>query len=182
MLLMYEKLRRINVLLVGILAVIGLGIFLSINLLVFRKLPDSEFGIIAYEFAWTVDKVQLIFADWTLNSAIAAQTAGIWWDFLYILGYSLFIFGCIWLVARMNSEKIQNIGLALSLTPFVAGISDAVENTFLLIMLKNPGSIQDFYPRVATIAAGIKFGLLIIGILYFLVALVLGIIHKLRKK
>jgi hypothetical protein len=179
---MFEKLRRINVLLVGAIAVIGFGIFITINLLVFRKLPETEYGIISYEFAWTIDKVQLIFTDWNDNLAIGPQTAGIWWDFPYILGYSLFIFGGIWLVARMNSERIEKIGLALSLTPFLAGILDIIENTFLLIMLKNPGAIQEYYPRVATIAASGKFTLLIVGILYFLVALVTGIIYKIRKR
>lgn len=176
----FEKIRRINVLLVGGLTIVGFGIFITINLLIFGNLPESDYGILAYEFAWTVDKVLVIFNDWG-TIGMAAQTVGIWWDFLYIIGYSLFISGCIWLTARMNKEKMQNFGLIMTLTPYLAGVLDAIENTFLLIMLKNPGSIRSLFPQIAAICAGVKFVLILAGILYFLVALILGIINKIRK-
>ena len=178
---MIEKLRRTNILLVGILTIIGFGIFITINLLVFGNLPASEYGILHYEFAWTVEKVQLIFSVWDPIDD-AAQIAGVWWDFPYILGYSLLISGCILLVSRLNTGRIQNIGLWLSLTPFLAGLLDAIENTFLLIMLYNQSSINQLYPKIATIAAGVKFGLLIVGILFFLFALIYGIITKIKNR
>jgi hypothetical protein len=176
----FEKIRRINVLLVGGLTIVGFGIFITINLLIFGNLPESDYGIIAYEFAWTVDKVLEIFSDWGVIG-MSAQATGIWSDFPYILGYSLFISGCIWLTARMNKEKMQNFGLIITFAPFLAGFLDAIENTFLLIMLNNPSSIRVLFPQIAAICAGLKFALIIAGILYFLVALVLGIINKLRK-
>ena len=178
---MIEKLRRTNILLVGILTVIGFGIFITINLFIFGNLPLSDYGILHYEFAWTVEKVELIFSTWG-SIIMGAQAKGIWWDFPYIIGYSLFISGCIWLVARLNTGKIQNIGLYLTLTPFLAGFLDVIENIFLLIMLYKPGSIVQLYPRVAAIAAGLKFGLLLVGILFFLFALIVGIINKIKKK
>lgn len=179
---MVEKLRRIpNILVVGLCTIIGFAIFITINLFVFRKLPVFEYGILHYEFAWTVEKVQDIFVVWGA-SGMSAQAVGIWWDFLYILGYSLFIGGLILLVTRMNTGTIQDIGIYMTLSPFIAGLLDAVENTFLLIMLKNPSSIKEAYPMIATIAAGIKFGLLIVGILFFVFALITGIINKVKKK
>ncbi|MHA1111747.1 MAG: hypothetical protein ACTSRE_11640 [Promethearchaeota archaeon] len=177
---MIEKLRRTNILLVGILTVIGFGIFITINLFVFGNLPPSDYGILHYEFAWTVEKVQIIFSTWG-SGIMGAQAIGIWWDFPYIIGYSLLIGGCILLVARMNKGRIQNIGLFLTLSPFIAGLLDALENTFLLIMLYNPTTIKPAYPMIAAISAGVKFGLLIVGILYFLFALVTGIITKIKK-
>ncbi|TFG11131.1 MAG: hypothetical protein EU535_07655 [Promethearchaeota archaeon] len=178
---MIEKLRRTNILLVGILTVVGFAIFISINLLVFGNLPPSTYGILHYEFAWSVEKVELIFSTWGAE-IMGAQTRGIWWDFPYIIGYSLFISGLIWLVARLNTGKMQNIGLFLLSTPFLAGFLDVIENIFLLIMLYDPGSIIQLYPRIAAVAAGIKFGLLIVGIFFFLFALVYGIIAKLRTR
>ncbi len=174
---MIEKLRRTNILLVGVLTVVGFAIFIAINLLVFGNLPSSTYGILHYEFAWTVEKVELIFSTWGAT-IMGAQTKGIWWDFPYIIGYSLFISGLIWLVARLNTGKIQNIGLFLTLTPFLAGFLDVIENIFLLIMLYNPGSVNQLYPRIAAVAAGIKFGLLVVGIVFFLFALIYGIIAK----
>lgn len=178
---MIEKLRRTNILLVGILTVVGFGIFIIINLFIFGNLPDSTYGILHYEFAWSVEKVELIFSTWG-SIIMEAQAKGIWWDFPYIIGYSLFISGLILLVARLNSGRVQNIGLYLTLTPFLAGFLDVVENIFLLIMLNNPGTIVQLYPRIAAIAAGIKFGLLIVGLLFFLYALVYGIIAKLKTR
>ena len=129
---MVEKLSRVpNVLLVGICTILGFAIFLTINLLIFRNLPISEFGILKYEFAWSVEKVQLIFADWGIQG-MEAQAAGVWWDFLYIIGYSLCIGGCILLVTRMNEGRIHTIGLYVTLTPFLAGLLDVIENIFLL--------------------------------------------------
>jgi hypothetical protein len=179
---MVEKLSRIpNILIIGLSTIIGFAIFLVINLFVFRKLPVFEYGILHYEFAWTVEKVQDIFFIWG-QSGMAAQATGVWWDFLYIVGYSSFIGGCILLVTRLNTGRIHNIGLYMTLTPFLAGFSDIVENIFLLIMLKNPTSIVKAFPMIATIAAGVKFGLLIMGILFFIFALIIGIIRKLKKK
>jgi hypothetical protein len=166
---------------VGLLAAIGFGIFISINILVFRTISTPEYGIIAYEFAWSVEKVNTIFAAWG-PSGILAQRIAILWDFPYIIGYSLLIAGCILLVARLNEGNMQTIGLYFTLIPFIAGILDAIENTFLLIMIDYSSNIVSAYPIIAAIAAGLKFGLLIIGILYFLVGLIWGIIGKLKKK
>ena len=179
---MVEKLSRIpNILVIGISSIIGFAIFIIINIFVFRNLPVSEYGILHYEFAWTIERVQDIFLVWG-QPGMDAQAAGVWWDFPYILGYSLFIGGLILLVTRMNTGRIHNIGLYMTLSPFIAGFLDVVENIFLLIMLKNPSSIKDSFPMIATIAAGTKFGLLIGGILFFIFALITGIMNKIKKK
>ncbi len=179
---MVQKLKTVpKSWIVGLLTAIGFGIFITINLLVFRAVDTPTYGIIAYEFAWTVEKVNVIFAAWG-SSGMLAQGVGVIWDFPYIIGYSLFIAGCILLVSRMNVGSMQNIGLYLTLSPFIAGLLDAIENTFLLIMLNNSSEIAPAYPKIAAIAAGIKFGLLIVGILYFLVGLVWGIVTKLKNK
>ncbi|MBN2155521.1 MAG: hypothetical protein JW776_05725 [Candidatus Lokiarchaeota archaeon] len=160
---------------------IGLIICISLILFVFSNLPSVPYGIVDYEFAWSIEHVQAIFAAWG-SEGISAHILGVWWDFLFIFGYSLLVSGCILLVVRMNSEQISSIGIFLIIVPFIAGLFDAVENSFLLVMLKNPVEINPVFPIVATISAGVKFGLLILGVAYFLIGLILGLIQKVRNR
>ena len=70
----------------------------------------------------------------------------------------------------------------MSLTPIVAGIFDLIENINLLIMLNMTPDFASFVPLITSISATIKFGFLIVGAIYFVVALVLFIIKKIKKQ
>jgi len=69
----------------------------------------------------------------------------------------------------------------MSLTPFVAGIFDLVENINLLIMLNDTPNFDAFVPLTASITAFIKFSFLLVGAIFFLVVLVLTLIKRLKK-
>ena len=164
------------------IAAIGIIILLVINIFVFEPLANSGFfyGILDFEFAWTSEQISLIFTDWG-SEGMALQAAGIYWDFFYIIGYSVPLFALILLFTRKLSGKIVDIGLYMSLTPLVAGIFDLVENINLLIMLNDTPNFASFVPLTASITAFIKFGFLLVGATFFLVVLVLTIIKRFKK-
>ncbi|GAH23143.1 unnamed protein product, partial [marine sediment metagenome] len=158
-----EKLKKTpSDLILLIIAAIGIIILLVINMVVFEPLANSGFsyGILDFEFAWTKDQILVIFAEWETGAGIALQTNGVYWDFLYIIGYSVPLFALILLFTRKLSGKIVDIGLYMSLTPLVAGIFDLVENINLLIMLNDTPNFASFVPLIASLTAFIKFGLL----------------------
>ena len=182
--MLLEKLKDSpkNIILV-VITIIGFAIFILINQLVFVPLATnvSVYGILDFEFAWTPEQVKVIFMAWGTEGMVQ-QALGVYWDFLYIVGYGMFIFGCIILISRKLKGKFQTIGLYVSLTPIIAGIFDMIENLNLLIMLENPISISSFTPLIASISATIKFSFLIVGIIYFFFALIVVIIYIIKEK
>lgn len=166
-----------------VITIIGLIIFILINQLIFVPLATSVpvYGILNFEFAWTPEQVKAIFTTWGAEGMVL-QALGVYWDFLYIIGYSLFIFGCILLISRRLKGKFQIVGLYASLTPIIAGIFDVLENLNLLIMLENPASFPSFIPLIASMCATIKFSFLIIAIIYFVFALIVLIINIIKEK
>jgi len=178
-----EKLKKTpSDLILLIIAAIGIIILLVIYNLVFVRLAISVFfyTILDFEFAWTTEQIEIIFLAWG-SDGIALQAIGVYWDFLFIIGYSVPMFALILLFTRKLSGKIVDIGLYMSLTPFVAGILDLVENINLLIMLNDPSNFASFVPLTASITAFIKFSLLLVGAIFFLVVFVLTIIKRFKK-
>lgn len=166
-----------------IAALIGIVILLTINILIFEDIAKTVpvYGILDFEFAWTKDQILTIFSTWG-PLGMAEQAAGVYWDFLYILGYVVPLFTLIVYFSRKLEDRIATFGLYMSLTPIVAGIFDLIENINLLIMLNGTPDFASFIPLLASISATIKFGFLIVGAIFFLVALVLIIIKKIKKE
>lgn len=181
-----DKLKEIpkNLYLI-IMFVGGVVLFLIINTLVFQTFSGlslfATYGILDFEFAWTVEQVELIFTAWG-SAGITLQDSGVYWDFIYIIGYVSFAFGGILLVTRKVSGNFQKIGLYVSFIAIFSGIFDIIENIFLLIMLQNSSNIPAFAPPIATIMAAIKFSCLAIALLYFVIGLIITLILSIRKK
>ena len=178
-----EKLKKYpSDLILLIVSAIAIVILLTINILIFGPLLYSGgmYNILHFEFAWTTEQILIIFGVWG-EEVMTLQAAGVYWDFLFIIGYTVPLFALILLVSRKLNEEILNIGLYMSLTPFIAGIFDIIENINLLIMLNDPLAFASFVPLIASISATIKFGLLIVGAIFFLVALILLVIKKFKK-
>ena len=152
-----------------LISCIGLIIFLLINRLIFASLPIEvpSYGILDFEFAWTASRISVIFTAWG-SVGMTLHIIGIYWDFIYILGYGTLLAGLILLVSRKLSGKTQLIGFYMTFTPFLAGFFDCIENILLLIMLNNPSEFSPVIPLIAGIMATIKFSILFIGIVFFL--------------
>ncbi|MHA1671878.1 MAG: hypothetical protein ACTSV5_15095 [Promethearchaeota archaeon] len=168
-----------------ILFIGGFILFLIINMLVFQAFSISNlfvsYGILDFEFAWTTEQAELIFTTWT-STGMAIQESGVYWDFIYIIGYVSFAFGGILLVTRKVSDNFQTIGLYVSFIAILSGLFDVIENIFLLIMLQSIGPIPIFAPPIAAIMATIKFSCLAIALIYFVIALTLALIITIKKK
>ena len=178
-----EKLKKYpSDLILLIVAAIAIVILLAINILIFEPLLylGYGYGILDFEFAWTKEQILIIFGVWG-HEVMILQAVGGYWDFLYIVGYTVPLFALILLFSRKLSERILNIGLYMSLTPFIAGIFDVIENVNLLIMLNEAPAFASFVPFIASLSATIKFGILIVGAVFFLVTLVLLVLKKIKK-
>jgi hypothetical protein len=166
-----------------IAALIGIVILLTINIMIFeviaRRVP--VYTILDFEFAWNEVQAELILNTWDVLGR-GEHAAGVYWDFLYILGYVVPLCTLIVYFSRRLEDRIATIGLYMSLTPIVAGIFDLIENINLLIMLNETPNFESFVPLMASISATIKFGSLIVGAIVFLIALVLFIIKKIKKE
>jgi len=179
-----EKLKKFpSDLILLIAAALGIIILLTINIFIFediaRKVPG--YTILDFEFAWTKVRIDTIFLRWG-PLGMAEQAAGVYWDFLYIFGYAVPLFALILFFSRKLEDRVATIGLYMSLTPIIAGIFDLIENINLLIMLTTTPNFASFVPLIASVAATIKFGFLIVGAIFFLVALALFIIKKIKKQ
>lgn len=168
-----------------ILFVAGFILFITINLVIFQALSISSLftshGILNFEFAWTVEQVELIFTAWG-STGMALQEAGVYWDFIYIIGYVSFAFAGVLLVTRKVSGGFQTIGLYVSFIAILSGLFDIIENIFLLIMLQNPITIPPFAPPIAATMAIIKFSFLAIALMYFVIGLIIASISMIKKK
>ncbi|MFX1327913.1 MAG: hypothetical protein ACFE91_07190 [Promethearchaeota archaeon] len=163
------------------ITILGLIVVLLVYILIFIPIEASvsTYGILDYEFAWTQSRMENILSVWGVDG-IKKQTLAIYWDFLYIVGYVSLALGLIIIVLRRSEGKIQIIGLYFTLTPFLTGIFDIIENINLLIMLSD--SISTFNPFIASLSALIKFSFLFAAIAYFIVALTIVIIKKLKQR
>jgi len=179
-----EKLKKSpSDLVLLIAAAIGVIILLTLNIFIFEDIATGSYryGILDFEFALTKERILTIFSVWDVDG-MALQATGVYWDFLYIFGYAVPLFALILFFSRKLEDRAVTIGLYMSLTPIAAGIFDVIENINLLIMLNDPSNFASFVPLIASVSAMIKFGFLIVGAIFFLVALTLFIIKKIKKQ
>ena len=165
-----------------LITLVGFLIVLLVEIFVFIPIEGSisTFGILDYEFAWTSNRAETILSVWGADG-IDSQVTAIYWDFLFIVGYVSLAFGLIVLALRKSESTFQTIGIYISLTPFLTGFLDVVENIFLISMTGTPTSVPDAHPVIASLSATLKFGFLFIGIFYFVIALIFLLINKIKK-
>lgn len=164
-------------------ATIALVLLLAIALLISWQLnqigkpltiPEiAPQGILSLEFAFTAHKAKQIVEAWSkanvLDRAIKLQ----WIDFLFMVAYSTALsLACIWSTKLLSgfNPKWLGVGIALAWGQWVAAIFDAIENLCLFPFLY--GTAKDGVPLalVAAVSAGFKFGLIGLGVIYFLIS------------
>lgn len=166
-----------------LITIAGFLIVLLVEIFVFIPIEAtvSGYGILDYEFAWTSSQVETILSVWG-TSGINNQLKAIYWDFLFIVGYVSLAFGLITIVLRRSNSKIETIGSFMTITPFLTGIFDVIENVFLITMANTPTSVSNPQPLIASLSATLKFGLLFAAIIYFVIALIIILITKIKKR
>ena len=94
---------------------------------------------------------------------------------LFLVAYALVIsMACAYTAntLRRRFKAAAAIGFVLAWAQFLAAGLDAVENAALIRLLL--GSSHSFYPLVAWVCAGIKFGLVGLGLAYLPAGFILG--------
>ena len=130
----------------------------------FRFIGPTQPTIVDFELAGSVPKAQAIINAWSENDRIRAGFS-LGFDYLYMPVYSTTIaLACVMAASVLKRSAWRNIGLLLAWGLWIAAISDATENLALFTELL--GNNVAPYPQIAQICATIKFGLILLGLLY----------------
>ncbi len=133
--------------------------------------PDGCVGIIPLELAFTKERFGSMIGECGAQG-VRAHIILVWIDYLFIIAYTGFLGNLLGaLVKGLERER----ALTLFSLPIYAGALDVIENTLLLNQLSNPDNLNSLIILAASIAASIKFLLLIATvavIVYYLLAAV----------
>ena len=170
------------------------SIFLTLTLLLFAifrvidqplRTEAAPNGIVSFELAGNPETARLITDSWKQRSlslsAVAGQpnpdivnvtyvfaAFGLGIDYLFMPFYaSALAFGTL-ITSRRHEGWIRSLGAVAGYAAFAAMIFDAIENYALFRVLL--GEFHSSYPVIAAFCAIIKFGLILFGVLYAVVA------------
>lgn len=142
----------------------------------FRFIGPAQPTIVDFELAGSVPQAQAIIDAWNENDHIRAGFS-LGFDYLYMPVYSTTIaLACILAAGVLQRRAWHTIGLLLAWGLWIAALNDAIENLALFTELL--GNNVAPYPQIAQICALIKFGLILLGLLYVIVGVVLRLIKK----
>jgi hypothetical protein len=134
------------------------------------KTDDVPLGIVSFELAGTLPKARAILASWEGRGEIyAALSLGV--DYVFLLAYSLSIaLGCTLLAGRHEGRRagLARAGIILAWAQLGAAALDAIENYALIQLLL--GSAEGGWAALAWGCAVPKFGAVLLGLLYLIVA------------
>lgn len=124
-------------------------------------------GIISFELAKEVSVSEAIIKSWNTKAKINAGLS-LGFDFLFLLVYTSFI---ALLIYRINTKlwkgkPFYKTGVILIIATFLAGIFDVIENISLIKLLQ--GDLKQIWTSIAYYFAILKFGILILAILYLI--------------
>jgi hypothetical protein len=149
-------------------------IFLALTLAffaIFRVLDQplqtsASTGIVSFELARTVEKAAAMVASWDAAARISAAF-GLGLDYLFMPVYATALSLGLLLAANRRRGLWSVAGKALGWAAYAATAFDAMENLALYAVLN--GNLAPFVPHSAFWCACVKFGLLLIGLVYSLV-------------
>jgi len=159
--------------LVVFLALLGAFLVITIG---FQFIGPAEPSIVDFELAGTTCRATQIINAWDMQDRIRAGfNLGL--DYLYMPVYStLLALVCVWGAGVLASRQWRATGLLLGLGLWAAAIFDAVENVALTVILF--GNVAAPYPQIALVCAMLKFGLILLGVVFAAVA---GVVYLVRK-
>jgi hypothetical protein len=142
----------------------------------FRFIGPAQPTIVDFELAGSVPKAQTIIDAWNANDRIRAGFS-LGFDYLYMPVYSTTIaLGCILAAGVLSKRAWHSIGLLLAWGLWAAALFDAIENLALFTELL--GNNVAPYPQIAQICATIKFGLILLGLLYVIAGVVAKVVAR----
>ena len=174
--------QYIAILLTGVAAIASIVIFLLMRPVEAALKAASPYGVMELEFAWTEEQMNRIFESWS-NDLINQELSATYLDYGFLIVYSTFLAGITLLIVRkILSGQIQLIGLYMTVVPFIAALFDAIENLNLILMLSSPSNFPTFSPFLASLFATLKFGFLILVIIFWIISAVWFLYQRATNK
>ncbi len=138
-------------------------------------------GIVAFELAGSADKDQAMIDGWGPELTMLARKS-IKLDFIFIPAYAFLFFSITMFVSLLVAGAPGAWIRRAAFLPFVSGLADVVENIFLLIILRSPHEILTIHPRIAAWCATVKFALLALVVVIWIIAVGAWLIKRGAKK
>lgn len=165
-----------------LLAIANLALFAVLAALSMEMEDAGGEGMIAYEFAWSEERVEEMKADWGDEGKDAARLS-LWVDYPYMAIYGTFLALAALATRDLARDRgwtsLAALGGAAAVAGAGAACFDALENVGLLLALGGHGG--DAAPQAAGIIAGVKFAGTAAAILYLLTGLVRRAQQRLRQ-
>jgi hypothetical protein len=144
--------------------------------LLFRFIGPAQPTIVDFELAGSEPQAQAIIDAWNETDRIRAGFS-LGFDYLYMPVYSTTIaLACLMAAGVSKRRAWRTVGLLLAWALWIAAISDALENVALFIELL--GHTVAPWPQMAQVCAAIKFGLILLGLLYVVAGILLRLIRR----
>ena len=146
-----------------------------------HNLPLTSDDIVSFEVAGTPQQAQAILDSWAQQGLTQAFLSSIYWDYPFILLYTAtIILGCWWAAGLTRRSVLVRIGNRISGGLILAGLADVIENLAMTYSVLH--APKYWSTQLAAVAAYLKFGILAIGLLYFLFCLIFALVQKLRSE
>jgi hypothetical protein len=159
--------------LVVFLALLAVFLVMTVG---FRFIGPAEPSIVDFELAGTTDRTAEIINAWDMQDRIRAGF-NLGFDYLYMPVYSTLIaLACVWGAGVLASRQWRVTGLLLGWGLWAAVLFDAVENAMLTVVLFD--TVAAPYPQVAQVCAILKFGLIVLGLVFVVVAAVAYLVRR----
>ncbi len=145
------------------------------------KTDAAPSGILNLEFAYNTTKTTPIINSWISTPGtdnIAVAKINTYWDFLFLFFYSGFLFLTCKKIAVYMNGGLAKAGNFIAKGTLLAGFLDVLENTGMLLTLNDQGSSTIAF--CTTFFSVIKWGLVIIALLYVLTGLLLTAYRKIK--
>jgi len=136
------------------------------------KTPETKAGIINLELANTTSKTSAILTAWAptaTTNRIEVAKINTYWDLLFLFFYAGLLYLLCHFIADNTAGAIARAGRLVANAAIVAGICDVMENTGMLFSLN--GLVSPIVSGCTAFFSVIKWGLVVIAILYVLVGL-----------
>jgi hypothetical protein len=134
------------------------------------------YGIVDFELAFSGNRAGMILSRWD-RAAVDAARASLLLDFLFIPAYGVAFAGITSLLTRNRPASWQHTGRLLIGGVIAAALLDVLENIMLLYQLQGD-VVRHIPPLIAGISASIKFLLLGITVIFWIVAGLSRILQK----
>ena len=146
------------------------------------KMPATPHGIIDLEFAYNTAKVSTVLNAWApVNSIdnITVAKTNTNFDFLFLFCYSVFLFLTCRKIAQSFKGLFAKAGNVIAVGALLAGFFDVIENIGMLLSLNN--HTTNLIAFITSLFSILKWGLVLLVILYILTGLITLGWQKLKK-